>query len=60
MDKLISKKDLENIITKMIQNIHVFAPVNQEGVKVYKKIDNHDQIIWDSGAVYFNKGFTRS
>ncbi|MGA1841805.1 MAG: 4Fe-4S dicluster domain-containing protein [bacterium] len=48
MDKLISKKDLENIITKMIQNINVFAPVNQDGVKVYKKIDNHDQIIWDS------------
>jgi len=46
MDKLISQKDLDSIITKLTNNYQVFAPVNQDGIKVYKNIESQSQIIW--------------
>lgn len=49
MDKLIRKKDLDKIISQLLQNCQVFAPVNQEGIKIFNQIGVPDQILWGNG-----------
>ena len=49
MDTLISKKDLDRIIDSIVETCQVFAPVNQEGIKLFQEIQSKDQIIWGDG-----------
>lgn len=49
METLISKRDLEGIISQIVQDSQVFAPVIQDGIKTYRMIAHHEQINWGDG-----------
>lgn len=49
MDKVISKKALDDMISELVQNCQVFAPVTHDGIKLYRAIKNPEQINWYDG-----------
>ncbi|MBN2373641.1 4Fe-4S dicluster domain-containing protein [bacterium] len=49
MNKQISKKAIDAIISELTEGCQIFAPVVQDGIKLYKQIESPEQINWGHG-----------